>query len=184
MQLSPFPKASMPAQRGFSLLEILITILVVAIGSLGLASTILTGLRATNGAAERTIATQLASAFIDTMELNPYLKMNTLPTGGNPSGYGTPFNGIYTWPACYPGACGINDLSRVHLMQFKTAVAAALPSGQIQVWPTGTSPAMIAVTVGWYEQSANNDAVTGCAAVNPPPPSTINQCLTLYVVGR
>lgn len=174
-------------QRGFSLLEILITMLIVAVGSLGLAGVITTGLRATHGAAERTVATQLASGFIDMMETNAWGKLHTTGNPANPYGqvYMTPFQGVFSYPACYPGsACGLADLRLVHLVQFRDAVRAALPRGDIQVSATGVSPASIAVTVAWFDQSATNDVVTGCTSVNPAPPSTVNQCLTLYLTNQ
>lgn len=179
---------ALAAQRGFSLLEILITMLIVAIGSLGIAGVILTGLRATNSSAERAVATQLASSFIEKMNMNPYLKLSTDPLG---SGYGSPWNGVFTMPACFSGGgfCGINDLTRVHLDEFRTAVATQLPRGLMRVANAGASPNRIAVTVAWFEQAAVSrtgvtDSVNGCAGVVPAPPATVNQCVTITTLGE
>lgn len=57
-------------QSGLSLLEILITVLILAIGSLGVASLQLTGLKYSTGAYGRTTATLLANDMIDRIRAN------------------------------------------------------------------------------------------------------------------
>ena len=57
-------------QRGFSLLEVLIAILVLSIGLLGLAQMQSIGLRSTHGAYLRTQATLLSGEILDSMRAN------------------------------------------------------------------------------------------------------------------
>ena len=57
-------------ERGLSMLEILITILVVSIGLLGLAGLQFAGLRAANGAQEHTLATLLAQDIEERIRAN------------------------------------------------------------------------------------------------------------------
>ena len=59
------------ASRGFSLLEVLITILVFAIGMLGLAALQAASVRSNQSANFRTQATALAYMMIDRMRANP-----------------------------------------------------------------------------------------------------------------
>jgi len=58
-------------QRGFTLLEVLIALLVLSIGLLGLAALQTTGLRSNEMASMRTTATQLAYDISDRMRANP-----------------------------------------------------------------------------------------------------------------
>jgi len=59
------------AQGGFSLIEVLIALLVLALGLLGLAFLQVLNVRYTNSAEHRTMATNLASEVIDMMRSNP-----------------------------------------------------------------------------------------------------------------
>ncbi len=175
---------------GFSLLEILVTIIIVAVGSLGIAGTIITAMQATASSAERNIATQQISSFIELMGTNTYLKEQTTGPG---VGYGTPWDGVFTAPGCYGTGCTITQLQFQHMDTFRTNVANALPNGKIRIQGTGTTPPMIAVTVAWVEQSRsaknltnsssqNIAASSGCDPANLPP-APLNQCLTITVPG-
>ena len=57
-------------QRGFSLIEVLIAILVLAIGLLGMANMQASGMRCTHGAYLRTQATVLGDDILDSMRAN------------------------------------------------------------------------------------------------------------------
>lgn len=57
-------------QRGFSLIEVLIAILILAIGLLGMAQMQAGGMRSTHGAYLRTQATLLAGDILDSMRAN------------------------------------------------------------------------------------------------------------------
>ena len=59
------------AQGGFSLIEVLIALLVLALGLLGLAFLQVLNVRYTSSAEHRTMATNLASEVIDMMRSNP-----------------------------------------------------------------------------------------------------------------
>jgi type IV pilus assembly protein PilV len=58
-------------QRGFTLLEVLIALLILSIGLLGLASLQTNGLRSNQMASMRTTATQIAYDIADRMHANP-----------------------------------------------------------------------------------------------------------------
>ena len=67
---SPNSHHSTRRQRGFSLIEVLIAILVLAIGLLGMANMQASGMRSTHGAYLRTQATFLAGDILDSMRAN------------------------------------------------------------------------------------------------------------------
>lgn len=59
------------AQRGAGLIEVLIAMLVIAVGILGVAGLQLTGKQALNDASQRSIATALARDIVERMRSNP-----------------------------------------------------------------------------------------------------------------
>src|SRR5471032_399648 len=68
---TPYPHRSKhTAAGGFSMIEVLASILIVSIGLLGLAGLQIIGLRNSQGATQRTIAAQLAYDMTDRMRAN------------------------------------------------------------------------------------------------------------------
>ncbi|WP_101925876.1 MULTISPECIES: type IV pilus modification protein PilV [Luteimonas] len=64
------PHAGIRRQTGFSLIEVLIALVVLAVGLLGLALLQTTNLRYTQSAQQRTMAVNLASELLDTIRTN------------------------------------------------------------------------------------------------------------------
>lgn len=120
------------SQRGFTLIEILITVLVLSIGLLGLAGLQATGMRANTGALLRTQATLLAADLGDRIRANP-----TQAAAGAYAATAAP--GV---TSCLSGGCGnAGAVTNSDLQEWYDALAVQLPSG------TGT--------VAW--QAANNN---------------------------
>ena len=115
-------------QRGFSLIEVLIAILVLAIGLLGMAHMQASGMRSTHGAYLRTQATFLAGHIIDSMRANV-----TAARGGS-----------------YDVAFGANGTAGTvegdDVIAWKTDLAAILPAGDGQITTTGSD---VTVEVSW-----------------------------------
>jgi type IV pilus assembly protein PilV len=74
-----------PAHRGFTLIEVLVTLLIVAIGLLGLAGLQVTGLRSNLSSEARSQASLLANDIIERMRANPLGVQN--PTAANDNAY-------------------------------------------------------------------------------------------------
>jgi len=68
--MSKLISAEATLERGFSLFEVLITVVVISIGLLGLAGLQFTGLRAANNAQEHTLATLLAQDISERLYAN------------------------------------------------------------------------------------------------------------------
>ena len=182
-------------QAGFSLLEILVTIIIVAVGSLGIAGTIITGLQSTTGSAERNVAAQQISSIIERMGTNPTMKYHGIAPGY--SAYVTPWSGIFSPVVCAAAGCDTVEQSRNDLSAFRDNVRKALPKGEMRVKLSGTNPPMLAITVAWYEQSAADRthvnsslsaaqklaANSGCDQTEPPP-NGLNQCLTVTIPAQ
>lgn len=122
--------------RGFSLFEVLITVVVVSIGLLGLAGLQFAGLRASNQAQDHTIATHLAQDAIER------IRANRAQTQINPNAYiatltptSTPNN-----QNCSPtatAACTFQQIVQYDLDQLLQMISATgtpvLPNAEINI---------------------------------------------------
>ena len=113
-----------PVARGFTLLEVLIAIVVVAFGLLGLAGLQVFALKNNQSASLRVAATNLTNDIVDRMKAN-YLGV----INGN---YDRPNKADYTTavPGCLQSAgCNFTALAQNDLQEWQARVAAALPGG-------------------------------------------------------
>lgn len=130
-------------RRGFSLLEVLITIVILAFGLLGLALLQTMNLRFTQSAHYRTVATNLSYEVLDLVRANQTLK-RTYNEAGLVSG-GT------------PAACNIAPTfdPAPNLARWHCQVSLALPGGQSQVSVVGdTATVRIRWTDARWEAAA------------------------------
>ncbi|MFC1665830.1 type IV pilus modification protein PilV [Pseudomonadota bacterium] len=135
-------------QDGLSLIEILVTIVILAIGLLGLAGLQMTGVRNNHTAYQRTQASSLAYEIMDRIRANPtgasannYL-INL--TTSIPSAPEIPDNN------CYDAACTPAQLASADLSQWYTEVQDRLPGGAARIMLTTTTPTnLYEVQVFW-----------------------------------
>jgi len=103
---------------GFTLIEVLIAVLVLAVGLLGMAGLQVTGLRNNQSAYYRSQATQLAYDMADRMRANP--------VGLNNGNYN---NQASTNDNCVTNACSASQMAGYDLAQWASDLAAQLPGG-------------------------------------------------------
>ena len=120
-------------QNGFTLLEVLVTLLIVSLGLLGIAGIIANSLKVNQGAFTRSQASWLATDIVDRMRAN---------RGGAAA--------AYTLGSCAPipaaGTTAQNDLN-----QWCGLVTAALPAGTGSVAFDAFNN--VTVTLGWDDAS-------------------------------
>ncbi|MCU0809887.1 MAG: type IV pilus modification protein PilV [Thiobacillaceae bacterium] len=131
----------MRRQSGFSMLEVLVAILVLAIGLLGMAGLTATSMRNSHGAYHRSQAVWLAYDAADRMRANRQVAL----AGGYNLALGS----------AAPGGAAVNA---VDLGQWLTAVG-ALPQGLGAIAVDGASR-QVTITVQWNESRAAGGAVT------------------------
>jgi len=167
---------------GFTLVEVLVALFVVALGIAGAAGLQMRAVRAGRDAAHLADGTRLASSLGERMRANPVVVAR--PDAANPylqfdydAGSGAPAAAAL----CYADtACGPDDLARFDLFDVSTALAASLPGGRIRVcrdaalpdsmglpaWDCdGQAGAPVVVKIGWRAQG---DAATGAPKVMLP----------------
>jgi type IV pilus assembly protein PilV len=131
-------------QAGFSLLEVLITMLIVSFGLLGIAGIVVTSLKNTQGSYARSQASLLANDIIDRM------RANRTAAEASPS----PYNLALT---ADPSGTGVvaDDLT-----QWRTALRAGIAAGTGSV-SVNAATKKVTVTVQWNDSHAAADAAKG-----------------------
>jgi type IV pilus assembly protein PilV len=173
---------------GFTLLEVLVAVFVLAVGILGASATQLAALRTRHQSSLMSNGVQLASGLADSMRanlepmragdgVNPYLQLHyDAATDGAPQPDG---------PQCMPGAgCSAAQLADAELYQFKHALHAGFPGGRVvvcrdsDVWDAaraalrwtcgGAGPAPIVIKLGWHgKETDGGDARDGAGEFAP-----------------
>lgn len=116
---------------GFTLIEILISVVVLAIGLLGMAALQMNGLRNNQSAYFRAQATLLAYDMADRMRTN-IVEARDAASGG------TYNNGASTANNCATGPCTTAQMTGYDFFQWNAELAAQLPSGTGRVCIDGT----------------------------------------------
>lgn len=127
--------------NGFSLIEVLIAVVVLAIGLLGMASLMLTSMQSNQNAAERSTATVLSYDLIERMRGNPDQLARYVGDIGNPSTLLDPCDGA--------GACngGMNatELADFDVLTWSNQLQATLPGATATVQALPNNEYCIAV---------------------------------------
>jgi type IV pilus assembly protein PilV len=143
----PFTRGRRRSQSGFTMVEVLVALVVLAIGLLGIAALYLNSLQSGRTAIYRTQAVNLAADLADRIRANRTAQ----------NAYATLFADAEAEVAtCYTtGGCIDTDLASTDLARWKATLAQLLPNGQGQVVvtpPVGAGePASYVVTVQWIE---------------------------------
>jgi len=132
---------------GFSMVEVLVALVVLAIGLLGIAALYLNSLQSGRTAIYRTQAITLAADLADRVRMNRTAQ----------AAYGTLFADaeVAVGSCATTGGCSDADLASTDLADWKAEVAQQLPNGQGQVAVTlpvaAGEPTTYVVTVQWAE---------------------------------
>jgi type IV pilus assembly protein PilV len=119
-------------QQGFSLLEVLISTVVLAIGLLGIAALQGNAIRYNHSAQLRSIALAQASNMIDRMQANA--------TGVNNGAYNN-VTGTGSLPSCT--TCSSAQIAQRDIYQWNTTNAQTLPLGQGRITRNGNQLTMV-----------------------------------------
>lgn len=138
--------------RGFSLLEVLITILVVSFGLLGMAALIVSGVRSNNIAHYRSVASKQTEDIADRMRANLI--------GVSAGAYNSLAANIPASSDCVTNVCSAAQIAAYDHAQWNTANSILLPRGVGIV--NGNLAAGFSITLMWSEKEMNGEADLNC----------------------
>jgi type IV pilus assembly protein PilV len=144
------------SQGGFSMIEVLVSLLLIAVAMLGQAGMQANALKFSKGASFRMQAVLLANEVGERMESN---KAGAIAgnyviatASGTPTAAGTD---------CLTAACSATDLTTFDLAQWTTRVAATLPSGTWQILRSVTgNPSTYQIVLTWQDRRSNANQTT------------------------
>lgn len=112
-------------QRGFTLIEVMIALIVLSIGLAGVAALLTTGMRSTGVASARSVATTHSQTGIEMMRANL-----DAYTAGWFSGSNTNSDSYDTVECTGPSGCTSEEQAANDYASWRTRIAASLPNGR------------------------------------------------------
>jgi type IV pilus assembly protein PilV len=171
-------------QRGMSLIESLVAMVILAFGVLGMVGVQLRGMVDSQNTAQITMATQMANDLFERIKTNPnaYLIFNTTfsaPTPLATAQWAWLGNYALAWTsddpadstACGTGYCDAAARATWDLIQWRKNRFARMPGSGSQVLVSPDDPRQIIVIIGWLRKSMKN--ADGSASVVTPYAPTI-----------
>lgn len=143
-------------QRGFSMLEILIVLVIVAVALLGTAGLQLNAMRLTKGSQFRTQAVFLASDFAERLEAN---KTEAI-LGTYAIGQG---NTVSTSTVdCVAATCSTPNLAAWDIRQWEQSVSNLLPQASWNITQTvAGDPTTYQIVISWIDRSDVKNVASG-----------------------
>jgi type IV pilus assembly protein PilV len=167
------PSSRLQRSRGVTLIEVLVALVIVAVGLLGLAGLQVRGLSIQKDAHGRAIATQLALDLADRMRANRVPGTLTPPAGyAFTSAYATALPTAST--DCATGVCNEAQQAEFDRAFWLARVSQALPGGWAHVEPiAGSGNRAWNVTLLWTETGFRARALLASSCAFAPPDSPL-----------
>lgn len=164
--------------HGFGMLEVLITLVVMSVGMLGIASMLLIAHKASSSSYLRQQAIQSAYNLLDTMRANRQEAINGSYNLNNLAANGAPTLPAAASPDCSSATCSAKQLATYDKWYWLTKDLAKLPNGSASV-TTSTlgSNTTIRVIIQWDDSPAQQLLGANGQA------STLNANLVQYSIG-
>lgn len=153
------------SNKGFTLLEVMIAMVIFAVGMLGLAGIQALSLESAHSSYSRSQAILLAYDMVDRMNANPTAGIAYEITTGNTPGAPAPL--------CDAAACNNTQMASFDHWQWKTSLPNLLISGQGKI--VNTAGDSYTITVYWDEDRTGATGTTTC----PPAVATDLRCFQL-----
>lgn len=143
------PRIAGRTQYGFSMIEVLVTMLIVSLALLGTAGLQAYSMRLNQSGQLRTQAVFLAADLAERMEANKAAVVAgsyNLPTSNTANVLST---------ACLDAACTQSNLAAYDLSQWQNAISSSLPQSSWQVVNAGGNPSTVTITISWVDRRAD-----------------------------
>lgn len=146
----------MKINNGFTLIEVLITLVILAIGLLGLAATQTTGLKNNLSAYQRSQATQLAYNMADRMRVNVKDAANATGTYATSATTSTLTNANTVQANCKTTTgCSVALMAKNDIYEWNAKVSSILPDGEGII--TFADP-VYTISISWDDDRNSNTA--------------------------
>ena len=130
--------------RGFTMIEVLVTLVIIALTLLGTAGLQSYAMKMNQGGQLRTQAVVLALDLLERIEANNAAAVaGNYAVGSLPTAYTTD---------CYVSPCDMSALATYDLNQFRQKLVAQLPNGSATVTVTGGGPFTYTLQISWQER--------------------------------
>lgn len=146
IKLSIIHSSRKSKQPGFTLLEVLITLVILSIGLLGLAGLQAVGLSQNHSAYHRSQATQAAYSIADQMRANQAASANYL------TGFMLP-SAATVQAGCTAGGCSAAQMAENDLFEWNETMTNTLPGGIGTITLAGT---VVTITINWDDNRDGN----------------------------
>lgn len=146
----PYRLKAIPSGQGFTLVEVLVALVVLAVGMLGLAVLLVEGLQGSRTAIEHTQAVNLAADIAERM------RSNRAAASAYDTAEGTPEPRIDAACEVAAGPCDPRAMASHDLRRWLDEVAATLPDGRgsVEVERHAADARRGVVTIGWERTGA------------------------------
>lgn len=139
--------------KGFTLIEVLVTLLVLAVGLLGLAALQATGLRYNQSAYLRSQASIYAYSIIDSMRANR--------DSAESAGYNTDFGSTIAPVDCVNNVCSEGQMAGYDLGQWKDLLSENLPNGDGKITvASSVGGTIVTISIRWSDSRESPTAYT------------------------
>ena len=158
--------------EGFSLIEVLIALMILSVGSLGIAAMMALSLQNKNSAYSRAQASDLAYTILDRMRANRATAIQhdydvTLGT--------TPVNPPSDSCIGIAADCSPKQIADLDLAQWKRSLAAILPSGDGSIRTVGLNQMTeVTITIQWNDRRPGQAADAANSATAAPVAATVS----------
>ncbi|MDO8331476.1 MAG: type IV pilus modification protein PilV [Fluviicoccus sp.] len=167
-----FNQSRVHRQRGTTLIEVLVSMLLLAVAVIGFAALQVRALTTTNTAVYRAQAVGIAQELAEKMRAN-YSQLAAY-RGAN-------------WDAlpaqdCQAGVCTPAEMVSYDIRSSKMLAAAALPNGNVAARPCAAVNSLVCIYVSWNETTtANTGAVNACGATSGSYAGLAAECVIMEV---
>ena len=173
------------AEAGFSLIEVLIAILILAFGVVSMGGLQLASLKSNQISGYSATAATLVKDYTEMMRSNPSIASIVTTTGGvNPYLFDSSDTSSFsaTPPAdCKSTVCDGANLAKMHVADWAARVASSLPQGRAVVcrdetpksgsafeWTCDGAGSLVTIKVGWVDKRSDSERGTTTFTVSAP----------------
>ncbi len=153
---------------GFSLVEVLVALIVIAVGMLGIAKMHAIALSGTGSAGTRSLIAIEAAGLAASLHANRdyWATTSQLVTNVNVSGGSASVDVFPTTQDC-SSSCTSTQMAAYDLQTFGAALAQIVPAANANIsCQNGVPPQSCTITITWLENFAGLDAATSSAAIS------------------